>query len=72
MLNNFSYYPILGKPLIMYLGIATFLLFLATAGVGYGIFKGQLKISITWHFRLAKAAIALAIIHAALGILAYF
>jgi len=72
MLANLTYYPIFGKPLIMYLGIITLLLFLTTASIGYGIFKGKLKISIAWHFRLAKTAIAFALIHATLGILAYF
>ncbi|MDO8669604.1 MAG: hypothetical protein Q7K65_04900 [Candidatus Buchananbacteria bacterium] len=72
MLRNISYYLIFGKPVMMYLGIITFLLFIATASVGYGIYKGKLRIPLVWHFRLAKTAIAFALIHATLGILAYF
>ncbi len=66
MLNNISYFLILGKPVIMYVGILTLIGFLAT---GY---TGAKKMDIKLHTMLARISIALAIIHATMGILAYF
>lgn len=72
MLRNITYFLIFGKPLIMYLGILTLLSFLFTAYIGWSNRRGHNKISLFWHFRMAKISIALAIIHGLLGILAYF
>ena len=66
MLDSVVYLPILGKPLIMYLGILTLLGFLAT---GY---TGARKMAVELHTNLAKISIVLAIVHAIMGILAYF
>lgn len=71
MLRNITYYPILGKPLIMYLGIITLLALLFAAYIAFMNMKGKSKIPLKWHFIVAKIAIILAIIHAALGVLAY-
>ena len=72
MLRNISYFLVFGKPLIMYLGMLTLLSFLFTALIALLNKKGINKIPITWHFRMAKISIALAVIHGTLGILAYF
>jgi hypothetical protein len=75
MFTNITYYLIFGKPLIMYLGILTLFSFLATASIGYLVFTGKSKppiITLKTHFLLARISIAFALIHGALGILAYF
>jgi len=72
MLQNISYYMIFGKPLIMYMGILTLSSFLITAYIGFMTMKGKTRIPFKWHPRMAAISIALAIIHGALGILAYF
>lgn len=72
MLNNITYFQIFGKPLIMYGGIVTLLCFLFTAYIAVMNKKGNNKIPIEWHFRMAKISIALALIHGLLGILAFF
>ncbi len=72
MLRNISYYLIFGKPLIMYLGILTFLSFLLTATIAILNKKGIHKIPFKWHPIMGIFSITLAIIHGLLGILAYF
>lgn len=71
MLQNISYYQILGLPFILYLGIITIGLFLVTAILATLKRKGKLKMSIQWHYRLAYISITLGIIHGILGILIY-
>jgi len=41
MLSSLAYYPIMGKPLILYLGIITLLSFIITAIIGLMIYKGR-------------------------------
>ena len=72
VLQNISYFMILGKPFIMYLGILTLLCFLFTAYIGIINKKGLGKIPLKWHFIMARLSIGLAIIHAVLGVLLYF
>lgn len=72
MLENISYYQILGKPLIMYSGILTLISFLFTALIAIMNKKGINKILFKWHSRLAIVSIILALIHGLLGLLAYF
>jgi RsiW-degrading membrane proteinase PrsW (M82 family) len=66
-LEEIAYFPILGRPLLVWLGLSTIIFVILTAITGYFIFRGRLKINITWHFRLAYISIALAATH---GILA--
>ncbi|MDO8668293.1 MAG: hypothetical protein Q7K35_04335 [bacterium] len=68
MIHNLAYTLILGKPLIMYGGILTFLLLLSTATVGALNFKGISVIPFKWHPRLAITTIIAAAIHAILGL----
>lgn len=72
MIRNIAYILILGKPLVMYGGILTFLLLLFTATVGALNFKGIAVIPFKWHPRLAIATIIIAIIHAIMGLSIYF
>lgn len=71
MLNYITYYPIFGKPLILYLGVITLLSFLITATIGISINKGLSNIQFKWHPTMAGISITLALIHGTLGILAY-
>ncbi len=72
MLQDITYYMIFGKPLIMYLGILVLAGFLATAAIGAMLFKGSTKVTMDQHRIIAGAAIALALVHAILGVLLYF
>jgi len=72
MLETITYYQILGKPLIIYLGISTLVSFLFTALIGLLNFKGIRIIPFRWHPRMAIFSITLAMIHGILGVLAYF
>ena len=69
MLENIAYYSILGKPLIMYLGILTFLSLLTTITIVVLNKKGYHIIPFKWHPRFAILTLILATIHALLIIL---
>lgn len=71
MFRQITYFPILGKPLIFYLGIITLSSFLFTALIGFLNYHGIRKIPFKWHPRMAAISITLVIIHGTLGILAY-
>jgi len=62
----------LGKPLVMYGGIFTFLLLLFTATVGFLNFKGISVIPFKWHPRLALTTIIVAVVHGLFGLSIYF
>lgn len=66
-LRAIALFMILGKPLVVYLGIIVLIGFLITATIGMLILKGK-TIPLKYHFLLAKISIALAVIH---GLLAY-
>ncbi|MCL5433329.1 MAG: hypothetical protein M1524_04430 [Patescibacteria group bacterium] len=72
MISQISYYPIFGKPLIMYLGIITFLSFLFTAFISISNRRGKRWIAFKWHPRMAIVSIGLAFIHGLFGLSAYF
>jgi hypothetical protein len=72
MFESFTYAPIFGKPLILYLGIVTLISFLVTASVAVMTLKGIRTIPFKWHPRLAVFSICLALIHGTLGMLLYF
>jgi hypothetical protein len=71
MLENITYFQILGKPLIMYIGIITLVLFISVALIPILNKRGK-KIPFKWHHRLAAVAIILALIHGLLGAAVYF
>jgi len=72
MFTDITYYPIYGKPFILYLGIITLISFLITASLGIIHRKRLLTIRFFWHPLMAGISISLAILHGILGILAYF
>jgi len=71
MFNEISYYLVFGKPLILYLGITTLILFLSVVIVGFLIYTRKTNIEFKWHIRLAALAIIMALIHGFFGIAAY-
>ena len=71
MFENIVYYQILGKPLIMYLGILTLLSVTITALIAVLTVKGIKKYPISWHTNMAIVSLILAFIHGLLGVLAY-
>ncbi len=72
MLESVTYYTILGLPLIAYIGMVTLFFLLLTAAVSWMNRRGIKKICFKWHPRLAMLTIVIAIVHAFLGLLAYF
>jgi hypothetical protein len=72
MFQDFTYFPIFGKPLILYLGFLTLFAFLFTASIAVMTMKGIRTIPFRWHPRCAAVAIFLALFHGLLGLLAYF
>ena len=71
MLQEISYYLLFGRPVILYLGILTFLALLLTAAIAVLNKTGIRTIPFAWHVRCAVVTIALALVHGALGVLAY-
>ena len=71
MLSEIAYYQILGKPLIMYVGIFTLLLFGFVALTGYMSTKGKRFLPFVWHKRLAIIALILGLIHGIFGLSFY-
>lgn len=72
MILDLAYYLILGKPLIMWIGILTYLCLLATATIGALNYRGITVIPFKWHPFLAVTTIVLATLHAIMGLAAYF
>lgn len=72
MFQDITYFPVFGKPLILYLGILTLLAFLLTASIPVMNKKGIRVIPSRWHPLCAGCAILLALVHGVLGMLAYF
>jgi hypothetical protein len=66
----FALDPIFHKPLILYGGLFTGLVFMATSTAGYLVHKGNLDFK--WHLRLVITLILLVLVHATAAILAYF
>lgn len=71
MFHDVSYALFFGKPLILYLGVLTLLAIMFTASIAVLNSKGIRTISFKWHSRCAAVALCLALVHGALGILAY-
>lgn len=63
--------PLLGKPLIMWGGIFTGLLFIATAAAGYATVKGIYRIPVKWHIRIAYLSLASGLLHGIMGALSF-
>ena len=72
VLESISQFLILGRPLIFWMGIITYTLLIATAGIALGIKRNILKIPFKWHIRIAIVTIIWATLHGLLGILSFF
>jgi hypothetical protein len=72
MIHKIALTLFLGRPLLMYGGILTFLLLIFTATVGALNLKGIHAVPFKWHPRLAVATIVVAIIHALFGLSIFF
>lgn len=72
MIRNIALTLVFGQPLVMYGGIATLLLMLTTATVGYMNLHGKTVIPFKWHPRLALATIIVALIHGLFGLSLFF
>jgi len=70
-LTQIAYFQILGKPLMLHLGILGLLFILFAAATPWLSRKGIAKISLQWHTRLAAIGIILSLLHAILGISVY-
>ena len=71
MFSEISYYLLFGLPLILYLGVLTFLFLIVTVAVAVLNKTGIRTIPFVWHMRCAGITLALAIFHGTLGVLAY-
>lgn len=72
MIHSLALILFLGKPLIMYGGIFTFILMITTATVGALNLKGIVIIPFKWHPRLAMATIVVALVHAIFGLSIFY
>lgn len=72
MVAQIAYYSILGKPLILYMGIITYSSFVFAALIPILNQKKIWDIPFIWHLRIAKIALVIATIHGLMGILSYF
>lgn len=66
MISELAYFPILGKPLVLYMGVSALLLFICTASIGFMIFRG-VGIPFRFHPILAGISVAVGIFHGILG-----
>lgn len=71
VLTEITYFMILGKPLIFYLGVISFILLLTTSIIGYLNYKRKINLPFKWHLIFAALTIIVAITHAILGIAIY-
>ncbi|MDO9034047.1 MAG: hypothetical protein Q7U51_02445 [Methanoregula sp.] len=72
MFQDISYALIFGKPFILYLGVLTLLAFIFTAAIALLNSKGIRIIPFKWHPHCAVIALCIALVHGALGLLAYW
>jgi hypothetical protein len=71
MLRDFAYSLILGKPLVLWLGLAAMICFLSAASIIALNNYTKVRIPIEWHKRFAIAGLIIAIVHMVLAISAY-
>ncbi len=67
MLSEIAYFPIFGKPLILYMGVITLFSFITTASICLMIFRG-VRIPFKFHPTMAGISISVGIIHGILGL----
>lgn len=72
MIAALAYSLVLGKPIIFYLGILTYLSFSFTALLGYTHYIGKPILPFKWHPIFAVTSLTLGAIHGLLGLSVYF
>ena len=63
---SIAFYPIFGKPFVLYLGVITLISFLVTAAFGISFYRGLLRFK--WHPTMVVVSFLLAIIMAVVGV----
>lgn len=63
---SIAFYPIFGKPFVLYLGIITLISFLVTAILGISFYRGLLRFK--WHPTMVVVSFFLAIIMTVVGV----
>jgi hypothetical protein len=63
---SIAFYPIFGKPFILYLGVITLISFLVTAIFGISFYRGLLRFK--WHPAMVAVSFFLAIIMTVVGV----
>jgi hypothetical protein len=71
MLRNFSFYPILGLPVLIYLGTLGIIFLLTAAVIGYLSYTGKVQIPVKTHKIIAGVGILFGLLHGTLAILSY-
>ena len=71
MLTNFSYYQILGLPLLAWIGIIGILLLLTAGYIGYLSYTGKVAIPVKTHKLIAGTAMLIGLVHATLAVLSF-
>jgi hypothetical protein len=71
MFTEFSYYQILGLPILLYIGILGFIFLLSAGVIGYLSYTGKTKIPVKTHKLIAGIGILLGLIHGTLAVLTY-
>jgi Co/Zn/Cd efflux system component len=69
--RDFAYGLLLGKPIVVWLGILALMLLLSAAAVMFLTLHARKKIPFGWHKRFAVAGIIVALIHMVLALSAY-
>jgi len=65
---SIAYYPIFGKPFLLYLGVLAASILLLTASIAILSSKGIHRMPMSWHVWAARATIALALLHGLLAL----
>ena len=69
---SIAYMPVMGLPLVVVLGIVLFISLCITASIAVLKRRGGLEnVPFTWHFRMARISILIALLHGFLGISVY-
>jgi uncharacterized membrane protein len=71
MSTQLAFFPIFGKPLIIYGGLLTLIFLFITAFLPYLGKKGVVKNHFFWHRVMAISTVCLALVHTIIGILAF-
>lgn len=69
--QNIALYPILGLPLLVWMGVITLSMLFITAGYGYGLMKGKIRGTKKRHQYLAIITLLAGLTHGLLSISIY-